>query len=130
MCMEDLVWQDSFRLLHYHSLLVCFSSSPHNFANCRYQVYVLKYVEEILVFLNLKEQTKKIMLLVETPLQIISTDKLKNQTSSNLVHRCMMAYHAQHVQQRLGCQSSLIDQTYNMKQRQYMFFTSPAGIIQ
>jgi len=92
--MKDLVWQDSFRLPHYHSLLVCFSSSPHNFANCRYQVYALKDVEEILVFLHLKEQTKKIMPLVETPLQITSTDKLKNQTSFNLVHRCMMTYPA------------------------------------
>ena len=77
MCMKDLVWQDTFRILHYHSLLVCFSSSPHNFANCRYQVYVLKDVEEILVFLNLKEQTKKIVPLAETPLQIASTDILK-----------------------------------------------------
>ena len=121
--MEDLVWQGSFRLLHYHSLLVCFSSSPHNFANCRYQVYVLKDVEEILVFLNLEEQIKKITPSVETPLQITSTDKLNNQTSSNLVHRCMMAYPAQHIQQCLGCQSSLIDLTYNMKQRQYTVYS-------
>jgi hypothetical protein len=38
-------------------------------------MHALKDVEEILVFLNLKEQTKKIMPFVETP-QITSTDKL------------------------------------------------------
>jgi hypothetical protein len=56
MYIKGLVWQDSFRLLNYHSLLVCSSSSPHNLANLRYQLYALWDVEDSLVFLNLKEQ--------------------------------------------------------------------------